>query len=393
MNMTDDSLFGYHDLEATYLVILPIAIPSVALDLFTLFILLTSKRLRKLVNYPVISFMFAALIQDVLAMPLYLYRYLHTKFDGQHAWVCSTYRFSYFFSGHTLKMSLLVVSFERLCSIKYPLKYRKLLRQKNMFFILLCIWIFIAFVDIMPFYLNRGVSKNGCSYVPFQKWGISVISIFNTIPFILITINYFIIWKIAFRKGFHDRKLRDSINSIPSTVVVTQPNQNTIPMHTPPVKTRKKIRSVDDYVPPHEQHEMVEFIGRKLKNSLTKTPSKTSAVMFALELKATRIALAFLFSYLMCWSPMAIFYFIDNVTQNHLTRSSDRSLIIARFVVKIVGFSSSFFVPLVYIWRSQLFRKEIQRKCFPKKFRQKRQLSATKYSIPKTFSLKHKLLS
>jgi len=236
----------------------------------------------------------------------------------------------------------------------------------------------------MPFYMNKSSKDERCSYVPSQKWGVAVISIFNTIPFVFLVINYFIIWKIAFKKGYRDRKLRDSISSIPTSV--THRNGNAM-LH---VQTQKKIRSVDDYDTPRERHEMVGFIDNK-QNDLTKTASKTSALMFALELKATRLALAFMLTYLLCWSPMAIFYFIDNITQHHLTKSSDRTSVIARFAVKIISFSSSIFVPLVYIWRSKVFKNEIQRKCSPKKFRKKRQLSVTKY-IPRTFLLKKKLL-
>ena len=359
-NMTSDSLFGYCDEETSYLIILPLCVTTVTFDLFTLFILLSSKRLRKISNYPIISFMLSALIQDLLAMPLYLYRYMHTKFVEDHFWVCATYRFAYFYSGHTMKMNLLVVSFDRLFSIKFPLVYQKIVNKRNIFAILLCIWILVACVDVIPFYMKRSSSE--CGYVPTHEWGLTVITMFNTIPFFVIITNYYIVWRIAFRKGLHDRRLRDSVNSF---------TENHL--------DRKRIRSVDDYLhdtlTPHDgdKYEMNAMMPKK--KPLTKSESKTSAFQFAIELKATRLSLAFMLTYLLCWGPMAIFYLLDNACSNYLTSSKERPLVAARFTIKMLSFSSSTLAPLIYIWRSRLFRREIQRKCFPAKFRHDRQSS------------------
>ena len=354
-NMTRDSLFGYHDEESSYLIILPLCVTTVSFDLFTLFMLLSSKKLRVLSNYPIISFMFSSLLQDLLAMPLYLYRYVHTKFVDDHFWVCATYRFAYFYSGHTVKMNLLVVSFDRLFSIKFPMVYKKVVNKRNILATLLSIWIFIAIVDIVPFYMRKPSVE--CGYVPTFAWGLTVITLFNTIPFFVISTNYYIVWRIAFRKGLHDRRLRDSVNSV-----------------TEHQLDREKTRSVDDYL--HETHDDTKMTTMmSSKKPLTKSASKTSGFQIAIELKATKLALAFMLTYLLCWGPMAIFYFLDNACGNYFTSSKEKHLVAARFTIKMLSFSSSTFAPLVYIWRSKLFRQEIQRKCFPAKFRQNRMKS------------------
>ena len=360
--MTSDSLFGYHDKETSYLIILPLCVTTVTFDLFTLSMLLSSKRLRKLSNFPIISFMLSALIQDLLAMPLYLYRYIHTKFVDDYFWVCATYRFAYFYSGHTMKMNLLVVSFDRLFSIKFPLVYDKVVNKRNLLVILLCIWVLVACVDIIPFYMKQSENSE-CGYMPTHEWSLTVITMFNTIPFFVIVINYYIVWRIAFRKGLHDRRLRDSVNSF-----------------TEHHLDREQIRSssVDDYLNELHEHDIGKYEINAMmpkKKPLTKTASRTSAFQFAIELKATRLSLAFMLTYLICWGPMAIFYLLDNACSNYLTSSKERSLVAARFTIKILSFSSSTLAPLVYIWRSRLFRREIQRKCFPAKFRHDRQAS------------------
>ena len=356
-NVTSDSLFGYHNEETSYLIILPLCVSTVTFDLFTLFMLLSTKRLRKHSNYPIISFMFSALLQDLLAMPLYLYRYIHTKFTTDHLWVCATYRFAYFYSGHTMKMSLLVVSFDRLFSIKFPLVYNKIVSKRKTFATLSSIWVFTAFIDIIPFHMK--IASSECDYAPTRVWSLTVITLFNTIPFFIITINYYIVWRIAFRRGFHDRRLRDSMNSF---------NEHHLNHRD------KSSRSVEDIL--HETHDELEMIAMvPRKRQLTKSASKTSAFQFAIELKATRLSLTFTLTYLLCWGPMAIFYLLDNACGNYLTENKEKYLVAARFIIKMLSFSSSTLAPFVYIWRSKLFRQEIQRKCFPKKFLQKRRNS------------------
>ena len=230
-----------------------------------------------------------------------------------------------------------------------------------MLVILLSVWIFVAIIDIMPFYMKAETNES-CEYVPTYIWSLSVITIFNTIPFFILVCNYYVIWRIAFRKGLHDRRLRDSVNSFTESQL-----------------DREKIRSVDKYFhdsnsnESNNSYEMTSLVYKR--KQLTKTASKTSAFQFAMELKATRLSLAFMFTYLLCWGPMAIFYLVDNVTRNYLTRSDEKHLMIARFAIKMISFSSSTLAPLVYIWRSKLFRQEVQRKCFPKKFRHMRSLS------------------
>ena len=94
------------------------------------------------------------------------------------------------------------------------------------------------------------------------------------------------------------------------------------------------------------------------KTTLKKIKSRLS-FSIALEMKSTRTALGLLAVYMLCWGPLGVMYFTDNLC--HRCISSNNNLAFERLLVKVISFTSSLFLPLVYCWRTHSFRKEFKK--------------------------------
>ena len=190
----DSSTRMHHD-EYIIMVAVLVSVPITMLNIFTIIIILICKKLRKPRHIPIVSFLFASAIQSLFVLPIYTHKTLENISSHRQPWVCDLYRFPYFYTQHIIKVSLLVVSFDRLVAIKYPYRYPAMLNRVTVGVIVLLLWFVTLLIDFIP-YLAGG-KKGNCLYVPNHDWGLSVILIFDIFPFIVITINYVVLWRIA----------------------------------------------------------------------------------------------------------------------------------------------------------------------------------------------------
>ena len=292
----------------------------------TILLGVTNRKLRgQLWYYIIISFLAASLIQGLIPAPFYTYKILSNQYP---IWLCDTYRMMYFYCGHTIKWTLLLLSFERLLAVKYPYKYEKYVTKRNILFSIIFIWLITIAIDIFPFVSE----ENGyCLYNPSKIWGLCVIFIYNIIPFCLISINYLLIWKVAAKFEYYDRKRE---------YILSKQNQD---------------------------EDFCDRTGNKIKK-------RFCFIKLATEIKATKTSLILLSVYIVCWGPLGITYMIDHFCNSCI--SGNKSFDILTAFVKYLCFSSSLLAPVAYCWLNKMYQQQAIR--FAKKLVHFRVKSASK---------------
>ena len=312
------------DSSAAWFVSSIICLLFTVFNILTIFVILCTKSLRKKVTiYPILYFLTASAIQGFIAFPLYVFKKLAYKHDVP-TWLCDTSRFTYMHSGHVLKISLLLVSFDRLFAVKYPFRYHVVASRHNMAAVIVITWVITVVVDSMPF-LNGNESFESCHYVPTRVWGLCVIVCYDLLPFLLIAVNYITIWFIAARLSLADSHLKADLNQL-------------------------KYKSCQ--VPKE-----------------TRTKSKAEML---LEMKATKTSFMLLLVYIVCWAPLGVFYTYDHFCKNCLSTRAELGK--TRAAIKILSSTSSVFAPIIYCWWNREFCKaaetllqKLRCKFFPRK--------------------------
>ena len=133
-------------------------------------------------------------------------------------WICDFSRLTYFVCGHQLKVSLLLVSFDRLIATKFPYRYKELVTKKLAALAVVMSWAFVVSIDLIPFFpLGKGHHGNDrCTYVPQHCWSIAVISVFNVLVFFLISVNYIIVWRVTVGMTLKDHTQRLAVKRMVS---------------------------------------------------------------------------------------------------------------------------------------------------------------------------------
>ena len=221
-------------------------------------------------------------------------------------------------------------------------------------------------MDLIPF-LPFGKERDyeGCRYVPRRDWGVIVIMCFNVIPFFIIALNYFIIWKVAMKMTFKEFYIKESLstnnslNSGSESVRLTslqtkhtreENNGNGAGLTENCPLTEKEKADKNENILLQKTTEQGEKKSSKRHNS-------RKLLRMAWEMKATKTSVMLLIVYLLCWAPLGILYMIDHICWNCI--SEDESSSLKRFVVKIISFLSSLLLPIVYCWRTKEFRHEL----------------------------------
>ena len=373
---------GYN--EIVYIsVVVSISMPIAFLDSFTTLMIFISKKLRKPTNYPIASLLLGSVIQSVFVLPIYIHQELKAKFGHRTPWSCDLYRFTYFYTQHIMKVSLLFISFDRLIVIKYPFRYHNITTKFSLTVIIIILWTTTFLIDVIPIFPSneKAGDKHNCTYVPTRNWGLSVITLFDIIPFILITANYIILWRLAASIEKKDRQ-QCSVNQ--RKISVIQSDVSTSKEHvydelsngtgdnegTMEVSTKNKNGFHRNISSPldNQDSKMTDFKiseiekeSKKFYVSSKHPRSNNMSLKLALEMKATKTAVLFCFAYLLCWGPMGIFYMIDHFCYSCMSRSNKQFFTEVRRAIKSISLSSSVILPLVYCWRTKQFRDETMR--------------------------------
>lgn len=299
------------------LVTIVTAILLTVFNLTTVAIALLDRKLRcRISNYPVISFLIASTFQGLFAAPITIYKQMEHE-EHVTGWVCDLSRVSYYLCHHLIKVSLVIVSFDRFISIKYPFKYEKVGKKKNMIVTIAIIWLVTITIDMLPFIHED--DDDVCHYVTNKHWTFFIIIVYDIIPFLLIAINYILIWTIAAKVALLDRSRSASLR-----------------------------READN---PHDYRKNKQT---KIKtNSQNEFKNKGKKLKFMLELKATKTSLALMSVYVVCWGPYGLYFIVRNFCPDCLL-SGQKTV---QDGLMYLCFSSNVLAPLSYCWLSNEYRK------------------------------------
>eukprot|EP00795_Rhopilema_esculentum_P017656 gene17656-9304_t len=270
---------------------------TVVINVLTLMIIYRRRRLRKPKNYPIISFLLAGLIQGIIVVPAYCLKRL--DLSNVPEWICDLFRFPYFMCGHMLTLSILLVAMDRMVAINCPFKYHNIISKCRMITCIISFWVAIIIIDLLPFIY--GASKDlKCKYVPWRAWSIAVLVLTIVIPFLIISVCYAWIWRLAAR---HAREI----------------SQASLEGHQEAKRGFKTL----------------------------------------IELRATRTTLLLVGIFLLCWAPIGIYYLVENICGDCVTNAVSIHMQESfKFWVKVISYTSSIFSPLAYCWRNREFRRE-----------------------------------
>ena len=277
----------------------------ILVNLFTLATILSSRLLVKPANYPIIFFLLTATFQGFVVVPAYCLKKL--EFDKKFNWICDLFRFPYFLCGHLLTLNLVLVCIDRIIAIKYPLRYEEIVTRASMITGIVVETIIVFIVDLMPFGNTQDRSGDYCAYQPWAEWNIAVTTATIVVPLVFLTVSYAWIWLIALR------------------LVNKQPT----------LDGRRKV-------------------------SLTKSISNHVSKIF--ELRATKTSALLIGVFVLCWSPIAIYYLVENICGLCISQLlSKRMESHVSFMVKVMTFTSSILSPLAYCWRTREFKRELRK--------------------------------
>ena len=322
-------------------IVIAIAVLFTGFNVFTIIIFVGDRKMRSLTSsYPIISFLLGSAIQGLLAAPTYIAKKLEHP-EHLPYFICDLYRFPYFFCGHSMKFSLMIVSIDRLLAIRFPYNYRESITKFRMILALVITWVVTVLIDIIPFL--QGHVETECLYHPTRVWGLTVICVFNFLPFCVIIVCYGWIWALAASITFQDKRIQDSLHQHQS-----QPYIDNYELKGNANKSGESCS--------HEK--------QPLKNNIsTKSSRAIKNVRYAFEMKATKTSLMILGVYVVCWGPLGIFFTIDHFCHNCLSDDPNIHMSRTRMAIKLMCFSSSVIAPLVYCWRMNQFLRRAKSIC------------------------------
>lgn len=248
-------------------------------------------------HLPMLSLAIADLLCGAIAMPAYIAKKLVDGHEGEGI-VCDIFRFTYFFTEYALVSSLVLVSVERMCTLKYPLKSVHPKFARKLTALLLLAWLDALLVSLLPFIPWEPNARATCTYRPTRWWSLLVIHKNVFVPLLIVILCYTYIYKIAMS---HVKMIRKEC----------QP-------------------------------------GHSINSKITEWKQRR---------KATMTLFIVIGIFLLCWMPSSIYYYVQNVCPNCFESWIGQREAIFGAVVKILTFANSMTNPFIYWWRSREFRK------------------------------------
>lgn len=265
------------------------------------------------------------LVADILigCFPLPIYGLKKYEFsDTNIAWkICDAWRYTYFTCIHIAMISLILITLERIGYLKFSLMYNVYFTKFRINLTFTLCWIFFIFFDMIPFFPIDEHDHEFCRYVIKKTWGFAMDILTKVFPLVFILASYSFMIYIAYKQ----------------TVKVRRCN------------TRKRRRA-----------------------------SVINNIKIAIEMKATRTVAYIVGSYITCWAPSMIYYFLEwfcdmcEIEQPHRTWF--------RFFLKLLVLFHAFLTPIVFCWRNTEFWKSLRH--FMKKSRRtQREVSMSTFYV------------
>ena len=188
--------------ENMYLILLIFVVSffSFVLSIITLCYLKYVRKHRQASSFSIINLLFINIIQALITLPCFALKYSTENYRKTFR---DPFLFTYLVTTHACSFSLLLMSADRVISLRKPLIYTKIITKKFVLVSILLIWLILVVIDSIPFF-NETAQNSLYYYNPSSIWTIAVIVLFTLIPVILLICCWLYIVQVALH---HHRKL------------------------------------------------------------------------------------------------------------------------------------------------------------------------------------------
>ncbi len=278
-----------------------LAFVIVTLNLVAIVVFVKKQRTKPPVDYPLLSLLFANMLQGTVTLPAYALKKINAWGAEEQAYICDLYRYSYFLCAHASILSLLASSFDRLIALVYSLSYWQIVTKRRIMITLICIWCGVIAFDALPL-LPTYSKSHSCHYVPTKAWSVSMHVIMNIIPLPILLANYIVTIRIAFK---HTKRTQLDLNC--------------------------------------------SKLGRRDKLNML------------YNMRATRKVLLIIGSYFLCVGPACIYYLLEWLCRSCYTKEyKEHREQYVRFVMKVLVKFNAVISPVLFFWKSKVFRKSVR---------------------------------
>eukprot|EP00794_Sanderia_malayensis_P000212 gene212-828_t len=111
--------------------------------------------------------------------------------DSASRAACDAFRFSYMTTNYAAVISLLLITVDRLCAVKWPMFYKLSVKAKQMIVAVIMLWAYVLVLCIIPFFTSK---NSECTYNPTKQWSIAMLSANTFLPMLIIIVCYAVIF-------------------------------------------------------------------------------------------------------------------------------------------------------------------------------------------------------
>lgn len=281
------------------LIILSLAI--ILLNSGCLFILISSKKRCRMSSLLLASLLIIHIIQGVIVIPLYTAKRWKLSNKIAKVAVCDSFRFSYLLTNYMSCITILLISLDRFCAIRFPLEYRVRASKGTALKSIAASWIYVTILCLVPF-RNHGEK---CNHSPSKIWSVSMLSFNTFLPLLIIIVVYTYIS----RKSFVF------------------------------VRRSERRRCL-------QKREKLHDARRKSAVSLAAFLSK--------EFAAAKVAVLITASYIVCWGPSFMYYMLKNTCKHCFAPSFKDSSLEENlnYAMKFMTLVDGLAAPIIYCLRN-----------------------------------------
>ena len=152
-------------------------------------VVIFKKPVKKPSDMTICSLIIGHAIQGTLVIPCYAAK--RSRVLNQTI-VCDVFRFSYLFTNYVCCLSVLIISVDRVIGVSFPLRYQIWITNKRMTRLLICFWVYVLLLCMVPF-IPSNIKE--CNYNPQDSWVITMLTGHILLPFLIIILCYILICK------------------------------------------------------------------------------------------------------------------------------------------------------------------------------------------------------
>ena len=193
----------------------------IILNFGALIITIKSRKRKKLFSYPLSWLLVSNVLIGLFPMQFYgLKKYEFSSHKISVA-VCRIWRYSYFTFTHISLVSLLLMTIDKVVTLRYSLSYHTTITGHRINCVYTIFWLFFIIFGAVPFLSISATDDEGCHYVVIKDWTLTTNILAMIIPFPVLVVSYIYMtvvpcreMKEITRQGFIKNKRNNKVDQI-----------------------------------------------------------------------------------------------------------------------------------------------------------------------------------